>query len=310
MDIEDLRTFVEVADAGGVSPAARRLGISKSMVSRRLIRLEDALGVQLVARTTRGAGLTEAGMTFREHAAKVCSEIDIARETISPAGELRGRFRVAVPLTSGPVHFAPVLAQMARHHPQLQIHAEYSDRFVDLISDGFDCAIRVGALRDSNLIARRVGQIYGKLVASPDYIRMHGLPETPDQLAVHNALIGAETWRFMDGDKIVTVQPQGRFSSDNGAALASAAAAGLGIAWLPDCVTHDYLASGALVPIMTDYPLPVGTVHVVRPPSPHPSRKVRILAEFLAEFMIESFEATAKVSAFQVDPKSPTEHER
>lgn len=306
MDIEDLRTFVEVADAGGVSPAARRLGISKSMVSRRLIRLEGALGIQLVARTTRGAGLTEAGTTFREHAAKVCSEIDIARETILPAGDLRGRLRVAVPLTSGPVHFAPVLAQMARHHPQLQIHAEYNDRFVDLISDGFDCAILVGALRDSNLIARRVGQIYGKLVASPDYIRTHGLPETPDQLAFHDALIGAEIWRFMDGDKTVTVQPQGRFSSDNGAALASAAAAGLGIAWLPDCVTHDYLASGALVPVMTSYPLPVGNVYVVRPPSPHPSRKVRILAEFL----MASFETTATVSASEVDTGTPTDHER
>ncbi|SMF12568.1 LysR substrate binding domain-containing protein [Xaviernesmea oryzae] len=175
---------------------------------------------------------------------------------------------------------------MARHHPQLQIHAEYSDQFVDLIADGFDCAIRVGALRDSNLIARRVGQIYGKLVASPDYIRIHGSPETPDEIAAHQALIGTEAWRFMDGDKVVTVQPQGRFSSDNGAALANAAAAGLGIAWLPDCVTHEYLASGALVPLITRFPLPVGGVYVVRPPSPHPARKVRILSEFL----IESFE--------------------
>ncbi|APO76015.1 LysR family transcriptional regulator protein [Rhizobium etli 8C-3] len=286
MDIEELRTFVEVADAGGVSPAARRLGISKSMVSRRLIRLEQALGIQLLARTTRGAGLTEAGGTFRDYAARICAEIDIARETILPDGDLRGRLRVAVPLTSGPLHFAPVLAEMARHHPQLQIHAEYSDRFVDLIADGFDCAIRVGALRDSNLIARRVGQIYGKLVASPDYIRMHGSPEKPDEIAAHQALIGAEAWRFMDGDKVVTVQPQGRFSSDNGAELASAAAAGLGIAWLPDCVTHEYLASGALVPVMTRFPLPVGGVYVVRPPSPQPARKVRILSEFL----IEAFE--------------------
>ncbi|AJD42556.1 LysR family transcriptional regulator protein [Rhizobium gallicum bv. gallicum R602sp] len=283
MDIEDLRTFVEVADAGGVSPAARRLGISKSMVSRRLIRLEEALGIQLLARTTRGAGLTEAGGTFRDYAARICTEIDIARETIVPDGDLRGRLRVAVPLTSGPLHFAPVLAEMARHHPQLQIHAEYSDRFVDLIADGFDCAIRVGALRDSNLIARRVGQIYGKLVASPDYIRIHGSPEKPDEIAAHQALIGAEAWRFMDGEKVVTVQPQGRFSSDNGAALASAAAAGLGIAWLPDCVTHEYLTSGALVPVMTRFPLPVGGVYVVRPPSPHPARKVRILSEFLIE---------------------------
>lgn len=286
MDIEDLRTFVEVADAGGVSPAARRLGISKSMVSRRLIRLEESLGIQLLARTTRGAGLTEAGATFRDYAARVCAEIDVARETVLPTGDLRGRLRVAVPLTSGPIHFAPVLAEVARHHPQLQIHAEYSDRFVDLIADGFDCAIRVGALRDSNLTARRVGQMYGKLVASPDYIRMHGSPEKPDEISAHQALVGAEAWRFLDGDKIVTVQPQGRFSSDNGAALASAAAAGLGIAWLPDCVTHEYLATGTLVPIMTRYPLPAGGVYVVRPPSPHSARKVRVLCEFL----IEAFE--------------------
>ncbi|KAB2788690.1 MULTISPECIES: LysR family transcriptional regulator [Hyphomicrobiales] len=289
MDIEDLQTFVEVADAGGVSPAARRLGISKSMVSRRLIRLEEALGVQLLARTTRGAALTEAGVTFREYAAKVCAEMDAAREIILPAGNLRGRLRVAVPLTSGPVHFAPVLSEMARLHPELQIQADYSDRFVDLIAEGFDCAIRVGALRDSNLIARRVGQIYGQLVASPDYIKMHGSPAAPDEISSHQALVGAETWRFMDGDKIVTVQPQGRFRTENGMALANAAAAGLGLAWLPDCVTQHYLASGALVPVMTAYPLPVGNVHVVRPPSPHPVQKVRILSELL----IESFERNA-----------------
>lgn len=286
MDIEDLRTFVEVADTGGVSPAARRLGISKSMVSRRLARIESELGVQLLARTTRGAGLTEAGVTFREFAAKTCSEIDIARETILPDGDLRGRLRVAVPLTSGPMYFAPVLAEMASHHPQLQIHAEYSDRFVDLVADGFDCAIRVGNLRDSSLIARRVGEIYGKLVASPDYVRRHGSPETPEDIAAHQALIGAEAWRFTEDDRIITVQPQGRFSSDNGAALASAAAAGLGLAWLPDCVTHEYLVSGALVPVMPRFPLPVGDVYVVRPSSPHPARKVRILSELL----IASFE--------------------
>ncbi|WP_313454995.1 LysR family transcriptional regulator [Stenotrophomonas sp.] len=106
MDIEDLRTFVEVADAGGVSPGARRLGISKSIASRALARLEAELGVQLLARTTRGAALTEAGAVFREHAAKACAEIDQAREALQPEGELRGRLRIALPLTFGPTHFA------------------------------------------------------------------------------------------------------------------------------------------------------------------------------------------------------------
>jgi DNA-binding transcriptional LysR family regulator len=214
LDIEDLRTFVEVAHAGGISPAAVRLGISKSMVSRRLIRLEEELGVQLLARSTRGAALTEAGATFRDHAARICAEIDVAKETILPTGDLRGRLRIAVPVTFGPTHFAPMLAELARRHPQLQIQTCYSDRFVDLIAEGYDCAIRVGYLEDSNLVARRVGPIHGKLVASPGYVAAHGSPETPEELGGHEALMqGTEAWQLMDGDRIVTVRPQGRFKA-------------------------------------------------------------------------------------------------
>ncbi|TPI66947.1 LysR family transcriptional regulator [Mesorhizobium sp. B3-1-3] len=285
MNIEDLQTFVAVADAGGVSAAARRLGVSKSIVSRRLFRIEAELGVQLLARTTRGAALTEAGITFRDHAARASAEIDTARETILPSGDLRGRLRVAMPLTFGPTHFAPVLAEMARQHPRLHIQTSYSDRFVDLIAEGFDCAIRGAYLQDSNLIAQRVGPIHGKLVASPDYIKAHGSPETLDELVTHQALMqGTEAWQFMDGSKIVTVQPQGKFKADSATALAAAAAAGLGIAWLPDCITYEYVVSGALVPIMTRYPVPPGAAYVVRPPGQHPARKVRVLTEMLTEY--------------------------
>lgn len=284
MDIEDLRTFVEVADAGGVSPAARRLGVSKSIVSRRLFRLESELGVQLISRTTRGAALTEAGATFRDHAARVCTEIDIARETILPAGDLRGRLRISAPLSLGPTYLAPVFAELAQRHPLLHVHAYYSDRFVDLVGEGFDCAIRVGHLSDSNMVARHIGPVHAKLVASPEYIRRYGEPETPDELLTHQALMqGTETWRFEDGDKTISVHPNGRFKADNGTALAAAAAAGLGIAWLPDCLISDYLATGALVPVMTNYPVPSGGVFVVRPPGQHPARKVRVLTELLIE---------------------------
>ena len=291
LDIEDLRTFVEVAEAGGVSPAARRLGLSKSIVSRRLIRLEAELGIQLVARTTRGSALTEAGLTFRDHAARACAEIDQARETILPAGELCGRLRVAVPLSFGPTHFAPVLAQMAQRHPQLNIQTSYSDRFVDLVSEGYDCAIRVGYLQDSNLIAKRVGPLYGKLVASPDYIRAHGSPETPEEIVAHQALMqGTEAWQFIDGEKIVTVYPRGRFKADNAVALTAAALAGLGIGWLPDGITEEHIASGALVPVMTRHPPPPAGIYVIRPPGQHPAKKVRVLTEML----IECFEQAAQ----------------
>lgn len=284
MDIEELRTFVEVADAGGVSPAARRLNVSKSIVSRRLARLEADLGIQLLARSTRGAALTEAGATFRDYAARICAEIDSAKETIMPAGELRGRIRIAAPLTFGPTHIAPVVAEMGRRHPQLEIYTCYTDRFVDLISEGYDCAIRVGILPDSNLLARRVGPIRGALVASPDYLREHGAPETPHEILAHQTVAQInESWSFMVAGKRVTIRPQGRFRADNGTALVSAALAGLGIACLPEGVIDAHLKSGALVPIMTQHPLPELGIFVIRPPGQHPLRKVRVLTEMLIE---------------------------
>ena len=285
MNIEELQTFVEVADAGGVSPAALRLGVAKSIVSRRLARLEAELGVQLLSRTTRGTALTEAGTTFRDYAAKVCVETDVAKEAILPTGALRGRLRIAAPLSFGPTHFAPVLAEMARRHPQLHIHTCYTDRRVDLIAEGYDCAIRLGLLADSNLIARRVGPIFGNLVASPSYIKAHGAPETPDEILAHEALMqGTEAWQFMDGDKVIAVRPQGRFKADSGTALAAAAVAGLGIAWLPDFLTQEHMASGALVPIMSRYPPPPAGAYVIRPPGQHPARKIRILTDSLIEY--------------------------
>jgi DNA-binding transcriptional LysR family regulator len=284
LDIEDLRTFVEVADAGGVTSAGLRLGVSKSMVSRRLVRLEEELGVQLLARSTRGAALTEAGSTFRDYAARVCAEIDVAKETILPAGELRGRLRIAAPLSFGPTHLASVFAEMARRHPLLQIQTCYSDQVVDLITEGYDCAIRLGYLQDSNLIARRVGPIYGTLVASPDYIEKHGSPGTPEELASHQALMqGTEAWKFLDDEKIITVNPRGRFKADNAVALTAAALAGIGLAYLPAGLITEHVASGKLVPVMTNYPLPTAGIYVVRPPAQYPARKVRVLTEMLIE---------------------------
>lgn len=288
-DTEDLRTFVEVADAGGLSPAARRLGLSKSIVSRSLVRLESELGVQLLARSTRGAVLTEAGATFREHAARVTAELDNARDALHPAGDLTGHLRIAAPLSFGPTHIAPVIADLARRHPRLQVHASYSDRFVDLIGEGFDAAVRVGYLADSNLVARRVAPLRGNFVASPDYIRARGAPLKPADLADHEALMqGTETWRVVSGGKIVTVGVSGRFKADNGEALLAAALAGLGIAALPDFLIDRHIEQGSLVPVLVDYPPPEAGIYVLRPPGNYPPRKVRALIDI----MIERFSAS------------------
>ncbi|CAM2155059.1 LysR family transcriptional regulator [Pararobbsia alpina] len=283
-DIEDLYTFVEVADAGGVTPAARRLGLSKSIVSRRLARLESELHIQLVSRTTRGATLTEAGSTFREYAARICADFDLARESILPAGDLRGRLRIAAPASFGATHLAPLFADLAQQHPLLQLHTSFSDHFVDIVNEGFDVAIRIGHLPDSNLIARRIGPIFGKLVASPAYIDAHGEPQAPDEISSHAAVCQhAEVWRFVDGDKVITVNPRGRFISNNGQALVAAAIAGLGITSLPDFLTDEHVASGALVPIMRQFRVPEAGIYVVRPQGAHPPRKVRDLIELLTK---------------------------
>jgi len=285
MDLDDLRTFVEVADAGGVSPGARRLGISKSIVSRRLARLEEALGVQLLSRTTRGAALTEAGKSFREHAARIMSEINTAQEAISPEGDVRGLLRVAAPLSFGPTHLAPVLAELARRHPLLHVHAAYSDRFVDLVGEGFDVAVRLGILPDSNLVARRICAIHGKFVVSPDYLAAHGAPQTPDDLLSHEALMqGTESWRLVDRGRPIVLRPRGRFKADNGAALLAAALAGLGVAALPDFLIDAHVDSGALIPVLSNYPLPEAGMFVVRPPGDFPTRKVKVLTDILVEY--------------------------
>jgi DNA-binding transcriptional LysR family regulator len=294
MDLEDLQTFVEVADAGGVTAAARRLGVSKTIVSRRLARLEENLGAQLLARSTRGVALTEAGLTFREHARRISAELDAARETIHPNGNLRGRLRITVPVSFGTTHLAPVLAELARRHPQLHIHASYSDDYADLIGEGFDAAVRVGYLADSSLIARKISSARAHVVASPDYLARHGAPKTPDDLLNHEVLLqGAgggrpasvsEAWRFIDGDKTIVVRPHGRFTANNAVALSAAVLAGVGIALMPGFLADSHLASGALVPLLTKFPVAEGGIYVVRSAAPQPSRKLRALLEIMQEF--------------------------
>lgn len=223
------------------------------------------------------------------YAAKVCGEIDIARETILPAGALRGRFRIAAPLTFGPTHFASVIAELAQQNPELQVQTCYSDRFVDLIADGFDCAIRVGHLSDSSMMARRVGWTRAKYVAAPGYIEKHGSPQTPEEFVTHQVVMqGTESWPVKVGDKVVLMKPQGRFKADNALALVAAALAGVGLAGLPEALITEHLASGALVEVMPRYPLPELGIYVIRPPGRHPARKIRALTEMLIECFGES----------------------
>jgi DNA-binding transcriptional LysR family regulator len=178
-----------------------------------------------------------------------------------------------------------VFAELARRHPRLHVHAAYSDRFVDLVGERFDAGVRLGYLPDANLVARRICAMRGNLVASPGYVAAHGAPETPDDLLNHEALMqGTESWRFLHRGKTILVRPRGRFKADNGAALLAAALAGLGVAALPDFLIEAHIASGALIPLLDDYPPPEAGLYVVRPPGDFPARKLRVLTEILLEY--------------------------
>jgi DNA-binding transcriptional LysR family regulator len=301
MEIEDIQAFVEVANSGGLSPAAKRLGISKSIVSRRIARLEKGLRARLFTRTTRGAALTEAGATFREHAMRISAEADAARDAISSNGKVRGRLRVAAPLSFGATHFAPVLAELAGRHPELEIQASYSDRRVDLLTEGFDAAIRLGQLDETNLVARRIATFGGSLVATPGYLANHPAPRTPEDLAAHDTVARVnDEWPLRHGERTIRIHPRARFTADNGAALVPAVLAGLGIAMLPTFLVGEQIAKGELVVLMPDYPMPEAGVYVVRPPGGSAPCKVRALIDI----MVEKFGTRACAEEMGSDPDS------
>ena len=285
LDLEDMKAFVEVAEVGSFGRAGERLGLSKSMVSRRVSRLEAELGAQLLSRTTRGVAVTEAGFEFKARAERVLAELEAARDDLAQHGEIVGALRISAPLSFGMTHLAPVLAELALRHPKLQVDVSYSDRFVDLIGERYDAAVRIGVLEDSSLAARKIAPIRAALVAGPAYLEACGAPKRPEDLTAHEAVMnGSEVWRFQDGRKTVAIRPEGRFKADNGPALLAAAAAGLGIAMLPTFLAGPSIDRGEVVPLLLDFPTPPAGLYVVRPPPAGPMpAKVRALTDLLIE---------------------------
>lgn len=287
-DLDDLRSFVEVVDSGGLNRAAARLGVSKSIVSRRITRLEAELGTRLLTRTTRGISPTEAGAEFKARCDRILSDIEEARDAVAQQGRsVRGRLRLSAPLAFGVRHLAPVLGDLARLHPALELDVSYTDRVVDLLGERFDAAIRIGSLSDSSLIVRRIAPVHAVLVASPDYLSRRGRPGTPQDLTAHECLIYTGSlvpeWQFESGRRRVSIRPEGRLRSDSGEAILHWAIAGLGIADLPSFLVSDAIASGALEPLMPDHPRLEYGIHVVRPPGSHVPGKVRVLIDTLVE---------------------------
>ncbi|MFO1143622.1 MAG: LysR family transcriptional regulator [Amaricoccus sp.] len=286
-EIDDIRAFGEVAQTGSLTQAGARLGMSKSMISRRLARLEAELGVPLLARTTRGMSLTEAGQDFRPFAERMVADMQSARDALSRQGEVTGRLRLAAPLSFGSSHLAPVLAELAVRNPGLEIATAYSDRRVDLVGEGFDAAVRLGNLADSSLIARRIASMHAIAVASPAYLARAGTPATPDELASYATIPHGDTpWHFEKDGRQTTVRPRGRFSADSGAAELAGVVAGLGIAVMPAFLAGPAIEKGEIVSLLDDYAIPPAGMYVVRPP---PAEPVPMKVRALIDIMLEKF---------------------
>lgn len=291
-EIDDILAFVRVAETLSFSRAAEKLHVTKSVVSRRIARLEQSLGgVSLLVRTTRGVSLTEAGRDFERRCREVLVGLEDARNAVMgrDGSELTGTLRIAAPLAFGTRHLSPVLAGFAANHPALVLDVSYSERMVDLLGEGFDMAVRIGNLRDSSLVGRRLCPVRNVVVASPAYLERRGTPQAPQDLARHDCIASAHApvaahWRFLDGKKWVSVNPsQVRFRSDNGDAIKDAAAAGLGLAILPSFLAGEAIGDGRLKPVLLDYPLPERGLHVLRPPGRVAAPKVRAMFDHLAE---------------------------
>ncbi|MFL6844176.1 MAG: LysR family transcriptional regulator [Allosphingosinicella sp.] len=285
VDLLDVLAFVRVAETGAFSRAAERMGMSKSILSRRVARLEAQLGARLLTRTAQGAQPTDVGQAYYERAAKVLAELEAAEEVVAEAvTKVAGPIRLSAPLSFGVQHLAPALALFAAEHPGVELDISFDDRAVDLAAGGFDLAVRIGTLRDSALVARRIAPVRKVPAASPAYLDARGRPERPGDLAGHDILLYAnEQWRFRVAGKWEYVRGTPRLRADNGEMLRSAAEAGLGICILPSFIAAPGFERGTLEPLLRDYPLEEGGLYALMPPGRSTTARVRALVDFLAE---------------------------
>jgi DNA-binding transcriptional LysR family regulator len=287
--LDDMLAFLRVVDTRSFTGAADKLGVSKSAVSRRMTDLENRLGARLLNRTTRSLSVTEVGQAFYERCSRIVADVEEAERAVADLhAEPRGTLKINAPMSFGMIHLAPAIAEFLRRHPGLEIDMDLNDRYVDLIEDGYDVAIRIGRLRDSSLVARRLAVNRNVVVGTPAYFRAHGRPAHPDDLARHNCLLYTnasppDQWHFTVAGKPCAVKVSGTLRVNNGDVLREAALAGQGLAMLPTFLLGEQIARGQLDMVLTEFAKnDSGAVHAVYPHSRHLSPKVRVFVDFLA----------------------------
>jgi DNA-binding transcriptional LysR family regulator len=290
--LEAMSLFVRVAELQSFTAAALSLGLPKSSASQAVSQLEAHLKVQLLYRTTRKVQLTHDGQAYYERCREVLAELDELDSMFSQTSDLTGALRVDMPVSLARNFLVPRLPEFMNRHPGLEIELSCTDRRVDVVAEGFDCVIRVGALADSALMTRPLGFMHMGNYASPAYLARHGEPKTLDDLKDHHLIHYALTlgskpfgFEYRDGDEYRVVDMPGRITVNNTEAFSAAALAGLGILQSPRTGNRHHMAEGRLVEILPQYeaePLPVSLVY---PRRRHQARRVRAFMDWVSEIM-------------------------
>ncbi|MDZ4254688.1 MAG: LysR family transcriptional regulator [Sulfuritalea sp.] len=282
-----MQTFVRVAEAGSFTAVADQLNVARSAVTRQIAALEAHLGVKLMARSTRRLSLTSAGATYLEQCRDIIDRISEAEGGL--AGErltLRGAIRATVPLTFGLLHLTPLILEFSMAHPDIHIDLDFNDRRVNLIEEGMDLGLRITRRLPETTVARRLTACRSVVLASPDYLRIHGEPSHPDELAqracLAYSLTSRSSWTFLVDGVPHAVEIGGPITANNGNALQEAAIQGMGIVFQPTFIAADAIRQGKLVPILRKFPIPTLDMFAVFPGTRFVPQRVRAFVDFLA----------------------------
>ena len=287
--IDAMQAFVAVADLKGFAPAARKLGLSPSAVTRLIAELEDRLGARLLQRTTRSVALTDAGTRYLERAKSILADVEEAETSIQDErSRPSGRLVISAPIGFGRLHVSPLVSEYLKRYPEVSCDLRLSDRMINLVEDGVDLAVRVGHLADSSLVARHVGEMRRIVVASPRYLKAHGEPKTPEAISSHQTIqFGGMTagpdWRFVRDGSEVRIAPVPRFITNSADAAIQYAAQDGGLTRVMAYQAADAIKDGRLKIVLAKFELPALPIHIVYPTSRLLSAKVRTFIDLVID---------------------------
>jgi DNA-binding transcriptional LysR family regulator len=288
--LKQIESFAAVSTKGSLTAAANAEGVAPAVIGRRIDALEERLGVKLLVRTTRRITLTHEGSAFLEDCQRILGELANAEASVTEGGvKASGHLRITAPAGFGRRHVAPLVPRFLNLHPDVSLSLNLSDRVVDIVNEGFDCAVRVGDLPDSSLVSVRLADNRRMCVATPDYLKRQGTPRTPAELSKHRCLLLSSEasqprgWAFTVDNKVIHIRPAGKVDCSDGQVLHDWCAQGMGIAWRSTWEVQDEVDDGRLVAVLEEFAAPPNGVYAVFPQRKHLPLRVRLWIDFIKQ---------------------------